>query len=202
MPRSFKLPKLELRAGFFSDPKVLVRMALGFVLLLNLVAAAFVLHLFGTSTEDLMQELETSRARLQAEKSKVARVRVLSAKIDTGKSEGDKFLSSYMSTRRTTFSTIIGEITTLSKQAGITMKEANIAPLDPIDGSADIDMMTIAVNFEGNYGQLVKWINALDRSRRFLIIESVTASPQPKGDLVNVSIKLNTFVKDDNGGVS
>ena len=202
MPRSFKLPKLELPAGFFSDPKVLVRMALGFVLLLNLVAAAFVLHLFGTSTEDLMQELETSRARLQAEKSKVARVRVLSAKIDTGKSEGDKFLSSYMSTRRTTFSTIIGEITTLSKQAGITMKEANIAPLDPIDGSADIDMMTIAVNFEGNYGQLVKLINALDRSKRFLIIESVTASPQPKGDLVNVSIKLNTFVKDDNGGVS
>lgn len=191
---------INLKGISFSDPQVIVRVILGLLLALNMVAAAFVFHLFGTSTEELTRQLEMLRNQMQAENARLVRSRLLAAKIDLGHNEGDKFLASYMSTRRTTFSTIIGEITAVSKEAGMKMKETNIAPLDPVEGSNDIDMMTIAVNFEGNYAQLVKLINLLDRSKRFLIIESVTASPQPKGDLVNVSIKLNTFVKDDNGG--
>ena len=46
--------------------------------------------------------------------------------------------------------------------------------------------------------QLVKFVNALDRSPRFLIIESMQATPQPKGDILSVTLKLNAFIKDDN----
>ena len=81
-------------------------------------------------------------------------------------------------------------------------KEETIAPLDPIEGSDDLDMMTISVNFEGSYPQLVKFVNLLDRSPRFLIIESMQVAPQPKGDMLNVNLKLNAFVKDDTGGAS
>ena len=197
MTRSFKLPKITL-----SDPQVIVRSILGVLLLLNLVAAGFLFHVFGTSTDDLNQQLASTQMQIQAGNAKLMRARRLAANIDLGRNEGDKFLASYMSTRRTTYSTIIGEITNLSKEAGMKMKETNIAPLDPIEGSNDIDMMTIAVSFEGNYSQLVKLVNLLDHSQRFLIIESLTASPQPKGDQVNVSFKLNTFVKDDPGGLS
>jgi len=36
------------------------------------------------------------------------------------------------------------------------MLETSIAPLDPIEGSADLELMTITVNFEGGYGQLLR----------------------------------------------
>jgi type IV pilus assembly protein PilO len=81
------------------------------------------------------------------------------------------------------------------------MKEATISPLDAIEGSDDLDMMTITVNFEGNYGQLIKFVNLLDRSPRFLIIESLQAAPQPKGDILTVSLKLNTFIREEAGDV-
>lgn len=200
MPRSFNIPAVNFSA--LREPRIMVRAVLGLLLALNLVAAAFAFHLFGTSTEQMMQDLQSARTQLNAATARLNRGRILAAKVDTGREEGGKFLASYMSSRKTTYSTVIGEITDLSKQAGMKMKEANIAPLDPIDGSADIDMMTISVNFEGTYPQLVKLVNLLDRSKKFLIIESLTAAPQPKGDVINVAIKLNTFVKDDPGGLS
>jgi type IV pilus assembly protein PilO len=80
------------------------------------------------------------------------------------------------------------------------MKEATLAAIDPIEGSDDLGMMSLSVNFEGGYAQLIKFVNMLDRSPRFLIIESMNASPQPKGDVLSGTLKLNTLVKDDTGG--
>jgi type IV pilus assembly protein PilO len=60
-------------------------------------------------------------------------------------------------------------------------------------------MMTISINFEGSSAQLVKLVNLIDRSPRFLIIESMQAAPQPKGDVLSVNLKINVFVKEDAG---
>ena len=61
-------------------------------------------------------------------------------------------------------------------------------------------MLTITATFEGGYGQLVKFVNELDRSNRFLLIEQLQVAPQPKGDLLNATVKLNTFVREQNAG--
>ena len=58
-------------------------------------------------------------------------------------------------------------------------------------------MMTVSINFEGGYPQLVKFVNLLRPLPRFLIIESMQAAPQPKGDLLTINFKLNTFVREE-----
>jgi hypothetical protein len=120
--------------------------------------------------------------------------------MEQAKGEGDQFLGSWITGRRHTYSTIIGEITQSAKTAGMKMLDASIAPLDPIEGSADLELMTITVNFEGGYPQLMKLVNAIDRSHRLFIIESLQVAPQPRGDVLNVALKLNTVVRDENEG--
>ena len=196
MPRNFNpgftLPNLK-------EPKFLVRVGLGVLLAANLVAAVFAFHLVGSSPESINDQLDAARLRLLAAQTGVSRSKTLAGRIDKGRDEDTSFLSSYVTTRRHTYSTIIGEITELAKSADMSMKEATIAPLDAIEGSQDLDMMTISVNFEGNYPQLIKFVNLLDRSPRFLIIESLQAAPQPKGDILTVNLKLNTFVREEPG---
>ncbi len=69
---------------------------------------------------------------------------------------------------------------------------------DPIEGSRrSRKCLTITASFAGNYAQLVKFVNLLDRSPRFLLIESIQVAPQPKGDVLNATIKMNTFVQDN-----
>src|SRR5579863_4486776 len=198
MPRSFKLPAIP----DLKSPEVLVRAGLGILLLANLVASLFAFHIIGPSPESLNQSLIAARAQLQAVQQRLTRSRRLTANIDTGKAQSETFLANYMTDSRHTYSTILTQIRQTEKAAGMAGKEETIAPLDPIEGSDDLDMMTLSVNFEGTYSQLVKLVNLLDRSPRFLIIESMTAAPQPKGDILNANIKLNAFVKDDNAGKS
>ena len=112
------------------------------------------------------------------------------------------FLASYLTNRRHTYSTIISEITETAKNAGMKTQEWTIAPLEPIDGSDDLSMMTVSINFEGSFAQFVKFINLLDRSARFLIIESMQVAPQPKGDVLNANLKLHVFIKDDSPGAA
>jgi type IV pilus assembly protein PilO len=198
MPRSFNF---NLSAAKLREPKTLVRVGLGVLLAANLVAAVFAFHLVGASPEGISNELAASRLQLLAAQTRLNRGKTLSGRIDKGRDETVAFLNTYLTTRRHTYSTIISEITETAKTAGMNMKEATISPLDAIEGSDDLDMMTITVNFEGNYGQLIKFVNLLDRSPRFLIIESLQAAPQPKGDILTVSLKLNTFIREEAGDV-
>jgi type IV pilus assembly protein PilO len=184
----------------WKEPRVLVRILLGLLLAANLVAAGYAFNVFGSSPEALNQALVSAEARLQADQARLTRSRMLTANIGRGKTESDTFLTSYFTSRRNTYSTIISEITETAKTAGMKTQEGTIAPLDPIEGSDDLSMMTISINFEGSFAQFVKFVNLLDRSPRFLIIESMQVAPQPKGDVLNTNLKLHVFVKEDPGG--
>jgi len=194
------LPATLSNAAAWKEPKVLVRIALGLLLAANLVAAGYALNVFGSSPEVLNRALLSAEAKLQADQARLARSRVLTSSIGRGKSESDTFLANYFTNRRNTYSTIINEITETAKTAGMKTQEGTIAPLDPIEGSDDLSMMTVSINFEGSFAQFVKFVNLLDRSPRFLIIESMQVAPQPKGDVLNTNLKLHVFVKDDSGG--
>jgi hypothetical protein len=195
MPRSFNLRSIP-----WNEPRVLIRIGLGLLLAANLVAAGYALNVFGPSPEALNQQLVAAEARLQADHARLDRSRLLTSNIGRGKAESDTFLATYFTSRRTTFSTIISEITTTAKTAGMKTQEGTIAPLDPIEGSDDLSMMTVSINFEGTFPQFVKFVNMLDRSPRFLIIESMQVTPQAKGDLLNTNLKLHVFVKEEPAG--
>jgi len=197
MARNFNLSLPALPA--LKEPMTLVRGALGLLVLANLIAALFAFHVFGTSPAELDRRLTFARSSLAASQNRLGGSRTLTKKVDTGRTESETFLTTYASDRRHTYSTIIAEINTASKLAGMSMKEESLAPLDPIEGSDDLDIMTISVNFEGGYTQLVHFVNLLDRSPRFLIIESMQASPQAKGDTLTVTLKLNALVRGDTG---
>jgi hypothetical protein len=199
MPRNFKLAMPA--AGSLSDPKVLVRLCLGLLLAANLIAAGFAFHVFDASPEALQQRLAGALSQRQADQARLLKRRALTANIDRGKTDGERFLDTYMTGRRTTYSTVVTELNDTSKAAGMEKFSANIS-LNAIPGSDDLDMMSITLNVEGKYGQLVKFINLIDRSQRFLIIESLTVTPRAKSDVLTVNIKLDTFVKDDKDGIS
>jgi len=124
------------------------------------------------------------------------RMRTLVAKIQHARTSGDSFLETYFMSRRTTSSTIGAELLKAAKDAGMKPKEQSFS-FDPIEGSDTLSMMTIVGNYEGTYGDLLQFVNRLDKSSRFLIIDTMSAAPiQGSGNLA-ISVKLNTFVRED-----
>ena len=76
---------------------------------------------------------------------------------------------------------IITELTETAKEAGVKMGQAQFNR-EPIEGSDDMEVLTTQVGFEGSYANLTKFVNLLDKSPRFIIIENLQASaPQQQG---------------------
>jgi hypothetical protein len=210
MPRNFSLPALsKLRAlplarplgtpfapmlTALKDTQVRVRIVLGLLLVANLVAATFAFHLFDDSPEQLARQVQSARQQVVSQLVKLNHTRMVAGKIDKGREEGARFIDTNMTSRRTTYSTILGEIDGIAAQNGMKSKDAVIG-LEAIQGT-ELDQMTITANFEGEYKNLLLFINAIDQSKRFLIIQSLTAVPQLVTKL-QVTLKLITFVKED-----
>ena len=198
---NFSLDRLRdsIPQGGWKDPKVFLRVVLGGLLVLNVVAAGFAFHLFGRSAEELAAELDSTQASLLQKRAMLIRTRQISKKVDKARVEGDQFLGSYMTPRRTTFSTITAELQKTAESAGMNWREATIAPLEPIKGTEDLTLMTVTISFDGTYESLRKFLNLLDRSPRFLIIDTLQAAPQANAKGLTLTLKLNAFIRDDRG---
>ena len=190
MPRNFSLPELK-----WKDPRVAMRVALGILLLANLVAAAIAFKPFGGSADALRRERNTLHKQLQALQAQVASNKKLVDKVETARRQGGQFMGAYFTERRVVTSTIQGELEKIAKDAGITYQPTTWTQ-EPIEGSDTLAMMTINAGCQGTYAALSKFVNLVDKSPRFLIIESMLAAPQQSGQNLNVTIKVDTFVKD------
>ena len=202
MPRNYKsllqrTAQLRFSGARLKDPRFFVRGILGLLLAANLVAAVMVFRPWGGSAEDLEQQLAGLRGQLEQRQASLRSLKTLVAKVEKARSEGDKFLEESFMSRRTTSSTILTEIEKTIQQVGMKAREQTFI-LDPVEGSDSLSMMTINGSYEGSYTALVRFVNMIDRSPRFLIIEYLQAAPQSQSvGMLNVSIKLNTFVRED-----
>lgn len=193
MPRNFK--------AALRDPRVLVRALLAILLAANLGAAVMAFKPFGGSADDLRRQRGELQGRLAQLQTHLAQTRKLASKVQSARAEGDNFLDRYVTDRRTMSSTIFEEMDRTAQQAGIKPRDRNVE-LSPIEGSDTLEMMSITAGYEGPYESLEKFVNLLDRSPRFLIIESLVAAPQQGGQMLNVTLKLDTFVKEPPGATS
>ena len=179
-----------------SNPRAVIRLGLGLLVAANLVAAYFIVRPIGGSAQELSQQALEMHSQIRQQQGVLDRTRVLVSKIESGRGEGDKFMSSYFLPRRAAYSTIVAELNDLASQSKITARDSAWA-LEPVEGSDTLDMLQISANFEGTYPDLIHFINLLDKSDRLLIIESLNATPQQTGGRLNVMMKLDTFVQED-----
>jgi hypothetical protein len=101
-------------------------------------------------------------------------------------------------------SAIQEELNRMAKEAGVRPLPSGLQ-LEPIEGSDTLRMATITAGYEGTYANLKKFVEMVDKSPRFLIIEQMTVgAPQQQqaAQLVNVSLKLDTFVREAPGATS
>lgn len=189
------LPRPSFSLAALKDTRVIVRIVLGMLLAANLAAAALAFHLFDETPEQSARQVQRTRQQVLAAVVKLNHTRQIAGKVEKGREEGTRFIATYMTSRRTTYSTILNELNEMAAQSQMISKDSVIG-IEAIPGTDSLDMLTITASFQGQYQNLVKFVNALDKSKRFLIIQTLTAIPQQNG-MLQVALKLNTFIKDD-----
>jgi hypothetical protein len=196
MPKSLKLGKMKLSVPSIRDPRVAMRSVVWALAALNVLAAVVAFHPFGGSGDDLRRDEAALRQQLVELEKRVQTAKGLVGKVELAHKEGDRFLEKYVMDARTFSSQLGEELNRTAKEAGIRPMQRT-TQLQAIEGSDALSMVTVIAGYEGTYAGIKKFVELIDKSPRFLIIDTMAvASPQTQsGQLVNVNLKLDAFVR-------
>lgn len=191
MPRRLNLDLSNWR----KDPRILVRLGLAVLLVANLVAAAVVFKPWASSVEDLERQAAALRQQVRQKQSALDRTRVVVSKVESARTDGDRFMDKYLLGTRSMASTLVQELERMARKAGIRQKDTTFS-FEPVEGSDTLTKVAITAVYEGSYADLMQFLNLLDRSERFLIVESLGAAPQQGGMLLGVTMKLSALIQE------
>jgi hypothetical protein len=195
MPRNSNLQAASAKGR---DARLVLRVILGALVALNLIAAGFVLFPPGGSAEQMEEQLATLQSQVAVRSKTIATTRQNVAAVEKGRSQGDQFLARYFLARRTAYSTLLGQLGDAAQQSQIKPREISYST-EPIEGSDTLSMMTITASYEGTYQNLMSFVHEVDLSPGMLIIESLNAAPQTGSNMLSVTLKIDTFVREDAG---
>jgi Tfp pilus assembly protein PilN len=188
----------------FKDPRVLMRALIGVLLLANLAMAVVAFKPFGGSADDLRHDQQALSAQLTALQKKLANSKDLVSKVEIARNEGDEFLNSYVISSRSMAEATLAEMTKAATDAGIRAMPSTTST-EPVEGSDTLEQVTITQGFEGTYAALTKLVNLLEKSPRFLILDSMQLNAtqqnaqQTGPQVINVTLKVFTFAREDAG---
>jgi hypothetical protein len=185
---------MRINPSSWKEPRILLRGVMGALLAANLAAAVIAFKPFGGSADDLQREEAALNRQLSGLRDHVAKSKQLVAKMQNARKDTDLFMAKYVTDEHSGASTILDELARIATEAGVRPLPQSYNEQE-IKGSDGMKMVSVTEGCEGNYASLAKFINLLDRSPRFLIIEGLqTSAPQQNGAPLTVQLKIDTFV--------
>jgi hypothetical protein len=190
---------MRINQSSWKEPRFLLRGIMGALLAANLVAAVIAFKPFGGSAEDLQREEVALNQQLSGLRDHVAKSKQLVAKLQSARKDTDQFMAKYVTDELRGASTLLDELNRIATESGVRPLPQSYN-LQEIKGSDGMKMVSVTEGCEGNYASLAKFINLLDKSPRFLIIEGLqTQAPQQNGAPLTVQLKIDTFVNGAEG---
>lgn len=176
------------------DPRLTVRILLGVLVVANLAAAAALFRPWGGSPEEMQRQLAALRREVRQREEAVGRLRALAGAVEKTRRETDRFLEDYFLPAHSAYSTVLDELRAMAEKSGLRPRDHSFE-LQPIEGSGTLELMNVTGNYEGSFANLVEFVNAVDRSPRFLTIERLQASPLQTQGSLTVNLRINVFVR-------
>ena len=172
------------------------RLLTGSLVTANLVTALILFGPWNGQTSSFHLQLASVQAQVLREQQRIRELTDLLGRVQKARAEGDQFIAEYFLDRRTAYSTVLSEMNAAAENAGIIPREHSFA-FEPIEGSEFLDVLIIVANYRGSYEALLKFLNQLDRSERFLIVDSLQAVPRQGQAELNISIRIYAFVREE-----
>jgi type IV pilus assembly protein PilO len=140
------------------------------------------------STASRQQELNQLRAQLTSKNRQVEPLRGLDKKIPLAMQQIDDFYKTRFSAHDSDVAETLGN---LSKQTGVKIESTKYKTDDP--ESVGLRREEIEASIEGDYQPLMKFLNGLERSKVFFIVNSIGLATQ--NGPIKLQINLETYQK-------
>ena len=171
------------------DSRKKVKISLAVLVLLDVAAVAMLLSAVVGSERSRREEMTQLWKELQAKTREVEPLRGLDTKIGAARQQIEEFYKTRLPAQDSTISAEVGR---LASQSGVKIGQVKYKPEDP--EPVGLRPMVIDAELSGDYLQVVRFINALERDNLLFIIDSVELGGA-QGGTVHLQMKLETYLK-------
>jgi len=164
-------------------------LAAAVLLALDLAAGIFLLSPLGRSRRAHQEDYDHLRVSLKTKMSESLPLRGMDKKLVQAETDLAGF---YRDRFPAHASAIPQELGTLAGSNGVRLTEVRYT--SEAAGQAGLQRVSMDATLAGDYRQVAKFINALERDRMFFVIDEVTLNQQ-QGGFVRLQLKLQTYLK-------
>lgn len=166
-----------------------LKITIGAMLAADVVAAAVLLSPLVGSAESRRIEMSRLSAELKQKTRDVEPLRNIDKKVVLARGQIKDFYKDRFVPRDSDLATELGK---LASESGVKILQAKYKQEDPTTGG--VTPVEIEGNFSGDYLQLVRFINALERSKQFFSVDSVDLAGESSGP-VKLAIKAHSYLR-------
>jgi Tfp pilus assembly protein PilO len=174
-----------------------LRIAIGALLVLDAVAVAFLISPLIGSQHSRDEQMNQLWKELQQKTRQVEPLRGLDKKIPVAKQQIDDFYQNRFASETSTVSADLGKLAADSgvKLAGVTYSQKSTDDKENANIEAvDLSRIIIDAELSGDYLQVMHFINSLERSRLFFLVDSVQIGSD-QGGVIKLRMHLETYLK-------
>jgi hypothetical protein len=166
-----------------------VKVVVGLLLVLDLAAAAVLFSPLVGSAESRRFEKNSLAAQLTQKNREVQPLRGMDQKVELAKKQIPQFYTERFAARDSDLAEDLGKIAT---ENGVRILQAKYKQ-EPAE-TASIVPVEIQGDFSGDYLQLVRFINSLERSKMFITVDGIDLASEGAGP-VRLQVTMHSFLR-------
>jgi Tfp pilus assembly protein PilO len=166
-----------------------LKIAIGVMLAADVIAAAVLFSPLVGSADSRRNQINELRAELTKRNHEVAPLRGMDKKIVVAKGEISAFYKDRFAAKDSDLTNELGKLAT---ENGVHILTAHYREEDP--ESSGIVPIEIQGSFSGDYLQLVRFINTLERSKMFFEVDGVDLAGESSGP-VKLGITIHSYLR-------
>jgi len=156
---------------------------------MGLLCVVAVVILFSPLVQERADEINRLQAQEIIKQQQVNRVGDIDQKIASAGQQISSFFNNRLSSRDSAISDNLGKMAT---ESGVKLEQVKYEPKDMVP--AGLRPVEIEANLSGQYPQLARFLNSVERNQPiFFIVSSVDLGGE-QGGVVKLQVKLRTFV--------
>ena len=159
------------------------------VVLLVLDAAAAAYLVFGPKPGSYREQLEQARRELQAKRAQAEPLKHIDQKLEQAQKDIRGFADGRLPQM---YSAISEQLEKLAREHSVQISEVRYEPDD--SGIPELTRVRISAGLAGEYPRVARYINGLERSKVFFVVNRVDLADQ-QGGVVKLGLEMETYVK-------
>jgi hypothetical protein len=173
--------------------KKVIRWALGVLLALDVALVLTNWRLAATNPKDLQLQRKSLQRQRDLLKADADRALAIKLKLPAVQQECDQFFAAEFREASSGYSSIEDDLGGVAKEAGLHASSVNFHQREvPNRGVVEVEVAAIV---EGDYPSLVRFINGLERSKNFYLLDSLQLASGATGGTLKLNLQLRTYFR-------